>query len=396
MRVCRLLLAGLLAILIGVSGCTTVGEYIHNGFKVGPNYGRPSAPVSEGWIDADDVRLRKDSPDLSQWWTVFNDPVLNSLVCAAYEQNITLREAGFRVLRARAELGIQVGELFPQAQSAGGSFTQRALSKEVANRQFIADRWYPQWNLGVGMAWELDFWGRFRRSVEASRGDLDASIEAYDDVLVTLLGDVATQYVTLRTIEKEISLAKANVGLQKETLVLATARFKGGQATELDVDQAQSTLSQTEALIPQLEVSARQANNRICILMGMAPEELRKQHGPRADPDGAARRHRRYPRRAPVAPPGRPPRRASGRRAVRPHRRRRRQLLPDDLHHRQRRLHRRELHPPVFRGCVDRQCRPIVPVEHPQLWPHPERRPPRGGDLSGAGRPLSEHGAQGR
>ena len=84
-----------------VSGCTTVRDYIQNGFKVGPNYGRPPAPVAPDWIDAADVRVRKDSDDLSQWWTVFTDPVLDSLICSAYQQNLTLRQAGMRVLEAR-------------------------------------------------------------------------------------------------------------------------------------------------------------------------------------------------------------------------------------------------------------------------------------------------------
>src|SRR5260370_37392562 len=91
---------------VSLSGCTPLDEYIHNGFKVGPNYHRPPAPVEGEWIDAADVRVRKESDDLSRWWTVFNDPVLNALICDAYRQNLTLRQAGFRVLQARADLGI--------------------------------------------------------------------------------------------------------------------------------------------------------------------------------------------------------------------------------------------------------------------------------------------------
>src|SRR3989440_12670383 len=97
-------------------GCTNLGEYLHNGFKVGPNYGRPPAPVAKDWIDAADKRVRKDEDDLSKWWTVFNDPVLDSLICSAYQQNLSLREAGFRVLQARSQLCIDVGNLFPQTQ----------------------------------------------------------------------------------------------------------------------------------------------------------------------------------------------------------------------------------------------------------------------------------------
>lgn len=267
-------------LLLGTVGCTTFKDYVTNGFKVGPEYHRPPAPVAEDWIDAGDVRIRKESEDLSRWWTVFGDPALDSLVGAAYAQNISLREAGFRVLAARARLGIAVGNFFPQQQYADGGYSRVGLSTAVANRQFIADSFYDQWAMGFNLGWELDFWGRFRRAIQAADRDLDASIESYDDVLVTLLGDLAVNYTRLRTLERQIELARANVALQKETLTIARAKFTGGTATQLDVDQAQSLLSQTEATIPQLEITLRQVNNALCVLLGIAPEDLRKLLGP--------------------------------------------------------------------------------------------------------------------
>src|SRR5947209_5206617 len=146
------------------SGCTGVRDYIQNGFKVGPNYGRPPAPVAPDWIDAADVRVRKESDDLSRWWTVFTDPVLDSLICSAYQQNLTLRQAGMRVLEARAQQGIAVGNFFPQKQHATGDYTRFAVSTEIANRSNITKRFYAQWDYGFNLAWELDFWGRFRRA----------------------------------------------------------------------------------------------------------------------------------------------------------------------------------------------------------------------------------------
>jgi NodT family efflux transporter outer membrane factor (OMF) lipoprotein len=260
-------------------GCTPFGEYVRNGFEVGPDYGRPPAPVANNWIDAADPRVRTEAEDLSRWWTVFNDPVLNELVGGAYRQNISLRQAGFQVVLARAQLGIAIGELFPQQQQANGSYTRQALSVETVNRTASgsAKRFFGQWNYGFNLAWELDFWGRFRRSIESADDNLDASVENYDAVLVTLLGDVATNYVTIRTLQERIKLAIGNVDLQRRTLEIATARFKGGTATELDVDQAQSTLSQTESEIPLLQTQLRQANNQLCILLGVPPEDL----GPR-------------------------------------------------------------------------------------------------------------------
>jgi NodT family efflux transporter outer membrane factor (OMF) lipoprotein len=205
---------------------------------------------------------------------------MHSLICHASKQNLTLREAGFRVLQARAELCIAIGGFFPQSQFASGTFQRIGLSKEVANRQFIAEAFYNQTDLNFALAWELDFWGRFRRAIESADADLDASVENYDAVLVTLLGDVAENYILLRTVERQIELVKANIQLQKEALTITEARFKGGLTTELDVDQARSLLGQTEALVPRLEIELRRASNRLCVLLGIPPEELRCKIGP--------------------------------------------------------------------------------------------------------------------
>jgi NodT family efflux transporter outer membrane factor (OMF) lipoprotein len=267
-------------VLASASGCTTFKEYVHNGFKVGPNYQRPTAPVASDWIDSDDQRIRKQEDDLAHWWTVLNDPALNALVADAYRQNLTLRDAGFRVLQARAMLGISIGNFFPQTQNVSGDSLRDAYSQKAANRSYLSKRFFNQQDLGFNLAWELDFWGRFRRAIEAADANLNASVENYDDVLVTLLGDVATAYVNVRVYEQQIMLTRANVQLQTETLKLVKARFEGGQVSELDVDQAQSLLSQTEAQIPVLEISLRTANNQLCVLMGRPTVNLEPQIGP--------------------------------------------------------------------------------------------------------------------
>jgi NodT family efflux transporter outer membrane factor (OMF) lipoprotein len=286
----------LLVTAVVLSGCCTPWrEYVRNGFKVGPNYGKPPAPVAKDWIDAGDRRVRTESDDLSKWWTVFNDPVLDSLICSAYRQNLTLRVAGMRVLEARAQLATAVGNIFPQTQTATGDFKWNGLSLETANNflQFSVPpgglagvtfpafkRWYGQWDLGFNLSWELDFWGRLRRAIEAGSASLDASVENYDDVLVTLLGQVATAYANLRITEQRIKYAQENVKLQRETLAIAEARFRNGTVTKLDVAQARSTLEQTQATIPELEISRRQFNNQLCVLLGIPPEELRAKLGP--------------------------------------------------------------------------------------------------------------------
>jgi NodT family efflux transporter outer membrane factor (OMF) lipoprotein len=269
-------LAGLLA---ATCGCTSLRQYVQNGFKVGPEYCKPVAPVATDWIDAGDRRIRDESPRLQRWWDVFDDPTLNALINNAASQNLTLREAGFRVMRARAVRAITVGELFPQSQNVAGGYSRNALSTQSANTGFLQDRFFDDWQGGFNLGWELDFWGRYRRAIEAADADLDASIENYDAVLVTLLADVASAYVDVRTLQKQLMLVKANETLQAETLKIVSAKFSGGMVSELDVDQAKSNLAQTQALIPQLEIPLRQAELRLCILMGMPPVDLERMVG---------------------------------------------------------------------------------------------------------------------
>jgi NodT family efflux transporter outer membrane factor (OMF) lipoprotein len=278
----RYVLVGTAAVFL--CGCSSLKEFIHNGCKVGPNYAPPPAPVESHWIDADDARVRSESADYSQWWTVFKDPTLNDLIQTSYRQNLTVREAGFRVLAARAQLGITEGELFPQTQVMNGSATSRGLSKNVANRVATPQRWFGQFEYGFGVAWELDFWGRFRRSIEAAEATLDASVDNYDDVLVTLLGDVATAYVDIRTYQQQIANLTQLNDLQRQSFEVADAKFKGGQTSKVDVDQAQSEVSHTKATIEETRIRLRQATNRLCVLLGQPPEALDAKLGNAAIP----------------------------------------------------------------------------------------------------------------
>jgi NodT family efflux transporter outer membrane factor (OMF) lipoprotein len=267
---------GLLAAAASCAGCTPWSEYIHNGFKVGPNYQKPPAPVAPNWIDAADQRVRSETGDLSKWWTVFNDPVLNDLICDAYHQNLTLRQAGFRVLEARAQLGIAVGSYFPQTQAMTGDFLREASSGKIGPAQ---QKFFSRWDYGFTLAWELDFWGRFRRAIESNQATLQASVASYEDVLVTLLGDVATAYVNYRVAEARIEVATRNAGIQSKVLDITRASAAVGKATQMDAAQSESTLYQTQATIPELQIAKRTAMNQLCILLGIPPVQLQDRLG---------------------------------------------------------------------------------------------------------------------
>ncbi len=255
------------------SGCTSCREYVANGFKVGPNYCRPAAPVAEGWIDANDPSIDGGEIQNAAWWQSFQDPVLESLISSACQQNLSLRVAGLRILEARAQRAIVAGEIFPQSQAAAGDFTRIGLSKNGPSGSSPKLN-FDEWTLGGSLSWELDFWGKFRRAIEAADANLDASIESYDQVLVLLLSEVAQSYSDVRIAEQRLTYAKQNLEIQQGSLNLAKDRLREGAVTKLDVTQATSNFEQTDASIRPLEAARRRAANQLCILMGIPPRNL--------------------------------------------------------------------------------------------------------------------------
>ncbi len=266
----RALAVALLAMLGG--GCTSVGEYLRNGFKVGPNYQKPPAPVAGDWIDSKSKGVNIAAADLQSWWTVFNDPKLNSLIEQAHNQNLDLRSAGTRILAARAQRNIAAGNLFPQLQEAFLDVSRNAFSGNTANPPIA--RFFDNNAAGFNLAWEIDFWGRFRRGVEAADAELDASIENYDDALVLLISEVASNYIQLRVFQQRLKYVADNIVIQTELAKQAEDRLKGGVGRKIDQGQMRSNLTDTLALKEQLEIGLRLANNRICILLGIPVRDL--------------------------------------------------------------------------------------------------------------------------
>jgi NodT family efflux transporter outer membrane factor (OMF) lipoprotein len=262
-------------LLVSLAGCA-----------VGPDFAPPLAPVADTWLEWRNKSLQTGPEEYRDWWRVFHDPILDRLIDIAYSQNLTLLSAGTKVLQARAQLGIAIGEFWPQKQGALGTVSYNLLSQANAQSSPAAGVGQSSpspglkiinfWSDGIGVqaAWELDFWGKFRRGVESTDSAYLASIASYDDVLVTLLGDVASTYIGIRTLEKQIAIARENVVKQRGILAIARDRYKGGAATLLDVYQAENILGATEATVPQLTIQLQQGLNALRVLLGMAPEPL--------------------------------------------------------------------------------------------------------------------------
>jgi NodT family efflux transporter outer membrane factor (OMF) lipoprotein len=246
-----------------------------DGCMVGPDFTSPSAPVADKWLEANNASVDTRNQEYRDWWKVFHDPVLDRLIEIAYKQNLTLVSAGTQVLEARAELGVAIGEFYPQVQQGNGSVTyirpSHADTTEFpvnVTHNFWADR------LDLTVNWELDFWGKFRRAIESADASYLGSIANYDYVLVTLLGDVATTYIGIRTLQTQIKIARENIVRQKEALAIAQAQYQGGTRTKLDVYQAENVLAQTEATIPQLTIQLNQGFNALAVLLGMPPQPM--------------------------------------------------------------------------------------------------------------------------
>jgi len=268
-RVGRLIwLAAGLAML--VMGCAMVG----------PDYVRPPVQVEQTWLDTGDKRVQTATAEYKDWWQAFKDPALNQLIDTAYRENLSLRIAGVRVLGARAQLGIVTGQLYPQSQQATGSLQKMRISPgevvsgSTQSSSSFAGMSLAQAQAGLTASWEIDFWGKFRRAIQSADASLQATIADYDNVLVSLTADVASNYILMRTLEKRLAIANENVRIQTESLQIAQARFSGGTTSERDVEQAKTILANTQATIPTLESQVRQTKNALSVLLGMPPHDL--------------------------------------------------------------------------------------------------------------------------
>lgn len=260
-----------LLVPLALTGCTVVG----------PDFATPQIRISDQWQDADAMGAAATADASTTWWTAFNDPVLDTLIADAYANNLRLEIAGLRVYEARATLARVMGGAYPQVQlaRAGAATVHRSEHADPVSTLPgpVADATETEFDLygfGVDASWELDLWGRHRRSVEAADAHLAGVIASYDDVLVSLTGDVAAAYVLLRTLQERLAFAQSNIGLQKRGLVIAQTRFRNGTRTELDVQQALSLLNATQARIPQLEADIRRTMNALSTLLARPPGEL--------------------------------------------------------------------------------------------------------------------------
>ena len=259
------LVVTILALTLTTSlGCTTTAKrWWNNNLKLGPNYQTPSVRHASSWLDANDESLIADTQIQEQWWDVFQAPVLTELVSAAYKQNLSVKAAFLRIEAARLQRDIAVGSFFPQSQSVNASY-----SRQQANNNF-----FDSWNAGGSLSWELDLWGRLRRNIAATEANIQANQADTNAIIVSLISEIATTYVQIRSFDERIQIAQQNVNIQQTSYGIAKKRNKILK-TKIDERQALSNLEDTRALIPELERQRRNSINQLAVLLGTTPDKM--------------------------------------------------------------------------------------------------------------------------
>ena len=248
--------------------------------KVGPNHVRPDVQVHKDWNTQLSSSLETSGTDtrttLAMWWTTFNDPKLSGLIERAVAGNLDLKKARSRVREARARRGIAEAGLLPAVGFSGSPTWTSTIGYSGTNDDPIlsAENTSNFYSVNFDAAWELDVFGGVRRSVEAAEGDLQASEEDLRNVLVSLLSEVALNYIDVRVYQDRLAVADINLRSQSETHQLTQWRYEAGLSDELAVQQARYNLENTRSQIPLLRTGLVAALNRIAVLLGEQPGEV--------------------------------------------------------------------------------------------------------------------------
>jgi multidrug efflux system outer membrane protein len=249
--------------------------------KVGPDYSAPAMELPDAW--SHDLGPSGDLADLAAWWTKLGDPALEELIHRGAVQNLDVQSAIARIDEARARYGISRADLFPTI-SADGAATWTRISKNAPGVGAIGGETFDQYDLGIGVGWEPDVFGRVRRSIEAAGAAYQATVEDMRAVRLSLAAEIALEYVNLRSLQERMAIGLENVTTQADSLSLATSRRDLGLAPDLDVTQAQATLSSTEAAIPLLRDGVTRSLHRLALLIGETPGPVESILGDRPVP----------------------------------------------------------------------------------------------------------------
>lgn len=245
-------------VLITLSGC-----------MVGPDYKKPGVDVPETYRGSTKAETEAVSLGNEKWWEVFGDPELQKLITTALEQNYDVQIAAARILQAQAQLGITQADQFPTI-SAGANVTSQRYSQSGPIPAFKV----TQEKVGLSGSWTLDFWGQYRRATEAARADLLASEWARQEVISTLVANVAAGYFQLRELDLELEISEGTLSSRQESLKLTSLLETRGFNSMLDVRQSEQLVYTASTQVPDLERRIAQQENFLSTLLGKNPGDI--------------------------------------------------------------------------------------------------------------------------
>jgi multidrug efflux system outer membrane protein len=251
---------GLIAVaaLAVIAGCT-----------VGPDYRRPQVETPEQWPGG-----ASEQQISATWWTVYGDPVLDRMVDDALVHNLDLREAIARVAEARAVVGIARADQYPGVTAGADASRNRASQSSTLGVPPGTDPEFSDYRVTLNAAYEIDFWGKYRRATEAARAQLLASQFNRDAIRLTLVTDVARGYFNLRALDAQVEVTRRAISSRLATTALQRKRYEAGVASEFDLRQIEAEAAQAQALLPAIEARLAQQETALAVLVGRSPRDL--------------------------------------------------------------------------------------------------------------------------
>jgi multidrug efflux system outer membrane protein len=247
---------------------TIMSLFILAGCAIGPNYRRPEITSPPAWMV--DMKQAQDTAN-TEWWKQFDDPVLDELISTALRENYDLRVATARVEEYYGRYGATRSELFPQVGYDGGAGRAQMSTMGPLPVSAGVNPNYSFYQAELSAGWEIDLWGKIRRSTEAAKADLMASEEGRSGVILSLVTAVANAYIDLRSLDRQLEIAQQTAKSREESVRLFEIRFKGGNISEMELSQVKSEYYTALAAIPDLERRVRQQENYLSILLGKNP-----------------------------------------------------------------------------------------------------------------------------
>ena len=245
-------------IILSISSCATVG----------PDYKAPKMDAPDKWHSgiSENISSETDNSNLAKWWESFNDPLLTDLINRAISSNLSVKEAVLRLDEARLRRGVTEADKYPSVSSSAS--VTKGHSSGVS---------YTNYQMGFDASWEIDLFGGIRRSIEAYTADIESSAESLKDVTISLISEVATDYVQLRVYQSQLDITRTSLNAQEETHEIVKWRYQSGLVTELDLKKSEYSLEQTRAQIPTILYNIDQTENKIAVLLGKNPGELKEE-----------------------------------------------------------------------------------------------------------------------